>query len=82
MLHRFIPILILWLVTTAGAAAATVTVAATDDHGKHATNAVVSLAPGDNAQIAAHAPEGARVSFSIPLLAPDPRGMNHMHMDY
>jgi len=26
--------------------------------------------------------DGANVSFSVSLLAPDPRGMKHMHMDY
>jgi plastocyanin len=62
----------------AGAGAATVTVVATDDHGRPAANAVVSLTPSDGAQIAAHTPEKSiiaqREEMFIPLVVIVRRG--------
>jgi plastocyanin len=62
----------------AGASAATVTVTATDEHGKPAANAVVSLAPSDGAQIVAHTPEKSiiaqRNEMFIPLVVIVRRG--------
>ena len=54
MVKYLITLVLLWF--SAGAYAATVSVIATDAHGKAVPNAVVALTPSDGAQIASHTP--------------------------